>query len=99
MNISRKFRNKCAKIEKEANSDLKIAAELLGFHLCESFERKWGLPEEICRWKRKTFIRRIQNLTEDVKEHKMIIRTTDKLVETIYEQEKQIENFRKVWKK
>ena len=74
---------------KEASCESKIAAELLGFHLCESCLKL----NEDCR---KKFVyenakEHLKGITEDVAKLKLIIRTTDKLVGAIKKQGKQIE--------
>lgn len=81
---------------KDAISELKTGAELLGLHLCES-----------CLKANETCIKRfadenakdpkdqLKTLTEDIKEIKMIISTTDKLMESISEQKNQIEELQK----
>ena len=74
---------------KEASCESKITAELLGFHLCESCSK---LSEDCL----KKFVdenarEQLKGITEDVAEFKLIIRTTDKLVDVIKEQGKRIE--------
>ena len=74
---------------KEDSCESKIAAELLCFHLCESCLKL----NEDCR---KKFVdekakEQLKDVTEDVADLKMIIRTTDELVDAIKEQGRQIE--------
>ena len=77
---------------KEVSCGSKIAAELLGFHLIESCLKL----NEDCLKKcvddnAKESKEQLKGITEDVAELKLIIRTTDELVDAIKEQGKQIE--------
>ena len=81
---------------KEASCETKSAAELLGFHLCESCLR---LNEDCL----KKFINenakeQLKVITEDVAELKMVIKTTDKLVDAIKDQGRQIEELQQNFK-
>ena len=77
---------------KEDKCESKIAAELLGFRLCESCLK----VNEDCRKKffdenSKESKEQLKSITEDVGEIKLIIKENDKLVEAVKEQGKQIE--------
>ena len=73
----------------KAGCESKIAAELLGFHLCESCLK---LNEDcLKKFQRKNAKEQLKGVTEDVAELKLIIRTTDELVDVIKEQGRQIE--------
>ena len=77
---------------KEASCESKIAAELLGFHLCEScLKLNEDCLKKFVDENAKESKEQLKGITEDVAELKLIIRTTDKLVDVIKEQGKQIE--------
>ena len=74
---------------KEASCGSKIATELLGFHLCEFCLK---LNEDcLKKFADENAKEQIKGITEDVAELKLIIKTTDKLVDAIKEQGRQIE--------
>ena len=73
--------------------NLKIAAEFLGFHLCESClklnEDCLKKSAEIAKESKEE----VKGVIEDVTDLKLIVRTTDKLVGVIKDRGKQIEEF------
>lgn len=81
---------------KEANSELKVAAELLGFHLCEScLKENEDCLKKFAEENTKEAKGQLKTLSEDVGELKQIVKVTDKLVNAIEEQGKQIEVLQK----
>ena len=79
---------------KEVSCESKIAAELLGFHLFESCLK---LNEDCL----KKFVdenakEQLKGITEDVAELKLIIRTTDELVDDIKEQGNKLKSFSRI---
>lgn len=77
---------------KDAISELKTAAELLGFHLCEScLKSNKACIKKFADENAKEPKDQLKTLTEEVAELKVVIRTTDKLMEAISEQRTQIE--------
>ena len=81
---------------KEVSCESKSTAELLGFHLCESCLK---LNEDcLKKFANENAKEQLKVITEDVAELKMVIKTTDKLVDAIKDQGRQIEELQQNFK-
>ena len=81
---------------KEASFETKSTAELLGFHLCESCLK---LNEDcLKKFANENAKEQLKVITEDVAELKMVIKTTDKLVDALKDQGRQIEELQQNFK-
>ena len=76
---------------KEVSCETKSAAELLGLHLCESCSKL----NEDCRKKvdDENANEQLKGITEDVGELKLIVRTTDELVDAFKSKEVKLKSF------